>query len=239
MGMHWDFHGLQQGVLESRYKRFLADVRLPTGEIVVAHCPNTGAMTGCQKPGSRVWMSPSRNPKRKLAWTLELVETAEGMACVHSALANRVVAAALQEKILAPLANFSALRSEVASGGNTRLDFKLEGETVIWVEVKAVSWCSAEGLGLFPDAVSLRAKKHVEELVGLLATGARAALIFCVFHSGVTRVSPAWDVDAAYALALAKAADQGLEVYALGVDISRDGLRATRALTVQGLAGVG
>ena len=224
MGMHWDFHGLQQGVLESRYKRFLADVRLPTGEIVVAHCPNTGAMTGCQKPGSRVWMSPSRNPKRKLAWTLELVETAEGMA---------------QEKILAPLANFSALRSEVASGGNTRLDFKLEGETVIWVEVKAVSWCSAEGLGLFPDAVSLRAKKHVEELVGQLATGARAALIFCVFHSGVTRVSPAWDVDPAYALALAKAADQGLEVYALGVDISRDGLRATRALTVQGLAGVG
>ena len=99
MGAHWVFSELQEGVLERRYKRFLADVVLPSGAKVVAHCPNTGSMTGCQQAGSRVWLSHNANPKRKLRWTLELVETPGGIVCVHSALANKVVAAALQQRL--------------------------------------------------------------------------------------------------------------------------------------------
>jgi len=240
MELHWHFQELEKGALIKRYKRFLADVVLPTGETVVAHCPNTGAMTGCQEPGSSVWLSASHNPKRKLAWTLELVETQQGMVCVHSSLANRVVQAALKDRILTPLADFKTLRSEVPAGNNTRLDLRLEGgERPIWVEIKAVSWCGDDGQGLFPDAVSLRARRHIKELAALRSPGCRAALVFCVFHAGVTRVAPAVDVDPEYAEALWEASRSGLEVYGLGVEVSVRGLRATHQLPVEGVARVG
>ncbi len=240
MEFHWNFQGLEKGVLKRRYKRFLADVVLPTGETVVAHCPNTGAMTGCQEPGSSVWLSASNNPKRKLAWTLELVETQRGMVCVHSSLANRVVQAALEDRILAPLADFKTLRTEVQAGSNTRLDLRLEGgERPIWVEIKAVSWCLDGGRGLFPDAVSLRARRHIQELAGLRSPECRSALVFCVFHSGIKQVAPAVDVDPEYAAVLWDASRSGLEVYGLGVDVSVRGLRATHQLPVEGVARVG
>ena len=231
MTWHWGFDNLEQGILQRRYKRFLADVKLQNGEIVVAHCPNTGAMKGCQQTGSRVWLSPSDNPKRKLAWTLELVEDQGSLVCVHSVLANRVVEGALKDGIFPELSGFDTLHREVNLGANTRVDFRLAvGAASIWVEVKAVSWCVGAGLGQFPDAVSVRARKHVQELASLVSSGTRAALIFCAFHQGIERIVPALEVDPKYAEALVGAVQAGVEIYGLGVEISPRGLKATKPL---------
>lgn len=235
MSWHWAFDNLEPGVLQKRYKRFLADVELPNGEVVVAHCPNTGAMRGCQQPGSRVWLSRSDNPKRKLAWTLELVEDRGSLVCVHSVLANPMVEAALRGGIFPELAVFDSLHREVSLRSNTRVDFKLEVKGLpIWVEVKAVSWCVGNGLGQFPDAVSVRARKHLQELADLVSSGCRAALIFCAFHSKIQRIAPAVEIDPQYAAALALAIKGGVEVYGLGVDITPQGLRATKPLIMEG-----
>ncbi|MDG1064878.1 MAG: DNA/RNA nuclease SfsA [Luminiphilus sp.] len=235
MTWHWSFDSLEPGILQKRYKRFLADVTLQNGEVVVAHCPNTGAMRGCQQPGSRVWLSRSDNPKRKLAWTLELVEDNGDLVCVHSVLANRVVEAALHEGIIPELAGFDRLHREVNLGTNTRVDFRLEAEAApIWVEVKAVSWCVGDGLGQFPDAVSARARKHVLELAGLVNSGCRGALVFCAFHSRIERIAAAVEVDPEYAEALSQAVQAGVEVYGLSMNISPQGLRAVQPLSMEG-----
>ena len=160
------FSPLTQGLLIKRYKRFLADITLPDGREVTAHCPNTGSMTGCIEPGWPVWLSHSDNPKRKLAWTLELVESPEGMICVHSALANRIVGEALERPGLLPFEAFNDIRSEVRYGKGSRADFVLSGDGGrLYVEVKAVTLHVGDGLGLFPDAVSDRARRHVEERI--------------------------------------------------------------------------
>lgn len=211
---------LQRGTLIRRYKRFLADVSLPDGTEVVAHCPNTGAMTGCAEPGWEVWLSHSDNPKRKLAWTLELVESPAGLICVHSALANRVVAEALAVNFLPSLAGIAPIRSEVRYGDRSRADFKLGNEpSAVYVEVKAVTLHVGDGLGLFPDTVSDRARRHVEELIDVVATGQRGVMIFCALHEAIDRIAPAQAIDPRYARALVEAQRAGVEVYGLGVSL--------------------
>ncbi|WP_040481606.1 DNA/RNA nuclease SfsA [Luminiphilus syltensis] len=216
-----DFPKLQAGVLERRYKRFLADVLLPSGERVVAHCPNTGAMTGCAEPGSRVWLSHSDNPRRKLSWTWELVETESGMACIHSARANAVVREAIESQLIDFAEDCATLRSEVKFGAGSRVDLMAEwddGRRQL-IEVKAVTLCRDRGVGVFPDAVSVRAKKHIKELMAVRDANTRVALVFCVFHEGIERVAAAGDIDPDYAHDLAAAAAGGLELLALKVSL--------------------
>lgn len=235
-GVAMEFSSLQEGVLERRYKRFLADVVLPDGQRVTAHCPNTGAMTGCAPPGARVWLSASTNPKRKLAWTLELVETPEGLVCVHSALANRVVEESLLGGLPVALAGFEVLKREVKYGQNSRADFRLDFTVgAVMVEVKAVTLLTERGLGLFPDAVSARARRHVEDLAAVVAAGQRAALVFCVLHEGIERVAPAESIDPDYSAALKRAVRSGVEVYALRTAVSPVGVMAIDELPVTGL----
>ena len=229
--MSLDYPSLVRGNLIKRYKRFLADVQLDSGETVTAHCPNTGAMTGMTDSDSPVWLLASNNPKRKLPWTFELVSTDTGMACVHSARANGLVGAALQEGLIPELANFERYRPEVKYGNGSRADFLLEnGTDTVTVEVKAVTLHLGDGLGVFPDTVSDRARKHARELAGVVTQGQRAAMVFCVLHSGITRVAPAAEIDPAYAAALGDAIQAGVEVYALGTDISPSGIRVTGLL---------
>lgn len=211
-----EYSDLTRGTLVRRYKRFLADVQLASGEQVVAHCPNTGAMTGLAEPGWPVWLNPSHNPKRKLAWTWELVETPAGLACIHSARANRVVGEALARGLPAAIGPGWRIRPEVRLASGSRADFLLEREQgLLYVEVKAVTLLRPGGLGAFPDAVSERAQRHVRELAAAIAPGVRAAIVFAVFHSGVTRVAAAADIDPDYAATLAESSARGLEVYAL------------------------
>ncbi|MEE4204231.1 MAG: DNA/RNA nuclease SfsA [Halieaceae bacterium] len=232
-----EFSKLTPGTLERRYKRFLADIVLADGRRVTAHCPNTGAMTGLTAPGLPVWLSESDNPARKLRWTLELVETDRGMVCVHSALANKVVGEALREQRIEPLAGGWKIRSEVRLPGSARIDFVLsQGEQRVVVEVKAVTLLDDGGLGLFPDARSERAQKHAEALAASVSLNTRAVLLYCVFHTGIERVSPALDIDPAYAGAVLDAVAAGVEVLACACAISPGGIEVTGMLPVEGVA---
>jgi sugar fermentation stimulation protein A len=225
------FENLTEGVLCRRYKRFLADVEMPDGKLITVHCPNTGAMTGCAEPGSRVWLSHSDSKTRKYPHTWELVETAHGMACIRSVLANQVVREAFEAGRIPGFDAYSELRSEVRYGGASRADLLLAGEAGrAYVEVKSVTLCRDGGVGAFPDAVSKRGQKHLHELRSIRDKKTRGVMFFCVFHSGIETVCAAGDIDPAYRLALRGAIAAGVEVLAWKADISTAGIELSRPL---------
>jgi len=225
---------LTTGTLLRRYQRFLADVRLDGGETVIAHCANTGSMLGLNQPGSRVWLSRSDNPKRKLAWTWELVEPTPGVLCgIHTGRANALVLEALEAGMLPELAGYREVRREAPLGTNSRSDLRLDyGDAVCHVEVKSVTAAGLDGIGWFPDAVSVRAVKHLRELSGCVARGERAAVVFCVQRPDVMAVRPAEHIDPAFASALVQAADRGVELYALGASVNPEVIALERRLLV-------
>lgn len=223
------------GTLIRRYKRFLADIQLDDGREVTVHCPNTGSMKNCAEPGSRVWIDLHQRPGRKLPGTWELVETAPGqLACVHSARANAVIAAALAEGVITPLAGYPLVRREVTLlPGASRFDFLLSNSAdSCVVEVKSVTLALGAGEGAFPDAVSLRGQKHLRELTSLAQAGQRSCLLFCVMHSGIDRVRPADEVDPAYGLLLRQARAAGVLVLGWSVRPTPLGLEVAEELAV-------
>lgn len=218
---------LVQGRLLKRYKRFLADVCLDDGQTVTAHCPNTGSMLGCQPDDARVWLSPASNPKRKLRYTWELVETAPGqLACVNTARPNAQARAAVEAGTIAGLAGYGKVRAEVRYGEeNSRIDLHLSGHARLadaWVEVKNVTLCE-DGVGYFPDAVTARGQKHLRELMAQVGRGDRAVLLFCVNHTGIGEVRPADHIDPVYGSLLRDAADAGVELMAWQADLADGG----------------
>ncbi|MFT6956485.1 MAG: sugar fermentation stimulation protein A [Halieaceae bacterium] len=226
-----DLPNLEQGLLLRRYKRFLADVELASGEVITVHCPNTGAMTGCAPDRGRVWLSRSDSKTRKYPHTWELVETPVGLACIHSARANKVVAEAFEASVLPGFEGYPEVRREVKYGRGCRADLLLSGPTGrVFVEVKAVTLCRENGQGVFPDAVSERGRKHLEELRDIVDESTRAMMLFCVFHTGIDRVSAAGDIDPRYRAALEEALSAGIEVEAWGVDISTQRMVLTERL---------
>ena len=225
------FDDLIQARLLRRYKRFLADVELPDGETITVHCPNTGAMTGCAEPGARVWLSTSAVKTRKYPNTWELVETAHGLACIHSAKANQVVREAFLAGMIEGFETYPELRTEVKYGQGSRADLLLQGpKGRVFVEVKSVTLWRSGGQGAFPDAVSERGRKHVQELQAVLDAETRAVLFFCVFHSGIKMVCTAGDIDPRYRDALAEAMAAGVQVIAWGAAISAAGIELSGPL---------
>ena len=223
--------GLAQGRLLRRYKRFLADVEMPDGSVITAHCPNTGAMTGCAEPGARVWLSVSDSRTRKYPHTWELVETEAGMACIHSVRANKLVLDAFNRGMIPGFEDYPDMRTEVSYGKGSRADLLLQGPPGrVFVEVKSVTLCAADGQGLFPDAVSERGRKHLLELRDVLATDTRAIMFYCALHTGITRVSAAGEIDPRYRDTLAEVIDSGVEVMAWGADISPGAMALARPL---------
>ncbi|MCX3309796.1 DNA/RNA nuclease SfsA [Pantoea vagans] len=218
---------LKSARLIARYKRFLADVETPEGEVLTIHCANTGAMTGCATPGDTVWYSTSDSLTRKYPHSWELTETQQGhWICVNTLRANQLVAEALDQDQLPSLAGYSHRQAEVKYGSEkSRIDFLLKAEARrnCYIEVKSVTLLH-EGKGYFPDAVTIRGQKHLRELATVAAEGHRAVLLFAVLHSGIEDVSPARHIDAAYAEQLAQAQREGVEVLAYQADLSAEGM---------------
>ena len=211
--------------LLKRYKRFLADVRLPDGREITIHCPNTGSMKNCVVPNSPCWYSVSESKTRKYQQTLEIVITPSGdWAGINTARTNELVEAALHENIIVELSGYQSLRREVMYGNEkSRIDFLLENhpqdKRACYLEVKNVTLMENEGQGLFPDAVSERGSKHLRELMHMVQQGHRAVLLFCVQHTGIKTVSPADAIDPIYGKTLREALEAGVEIIAYGAEI--------------------
>jgi sugar fermentation stimulation protein A len=229
---------LIEGRLLKRYKRFLADIELPGGGIVTAHTANTGAMSGCCEPGSRVWLSRSDNPKRKYPLTWEIIEVAPEVLCgINTMLSNKLVREAIESGFIAELDGYQIVRSEVRYGNeNSRIDLLLESDASqnrppCYVEVKNVTLADGE-TGLFPDAVTARGTKHLRELMFMVEQGARAVIFYCVQRNDCSEVRPADAIDALYGKTLREALASGVEALAYSFQVSPEEIRPILRLSV-------
>ena len=230
---------LYEGRLIKRYKRFLADIDLG-GEVVTAHCPNPGAMTGLKDPGLRVWLSRSPDPKRKLPYTLELVETEGGLVGIHTGRPNAIVAEAIAAGRIPDLAGYETLRREVKYGVNSRIDMLLEspGRPPCYVEVKNVHLVRPDGPNPgaheFPDSVTARGAKHLDELSAMVAAGHRAVMLFCIQRMDGDRLTLARDIDPTYGLAFDRARAAGVEALAWECAVTLERVVLNRPVPVIG-----
>lgn len=227
-GLRWG--PLTEGRLVRRYKRFLADVRLADGELAVAHTANTGAMLGCSEPGRRVWLSRHDSPGRKLPYTLEMIEMPSALVGVNTGVPNRLVRAAAEAGRIPELAGPGRVRSEVTRG-SSRLDLLIEREGApdTLVEVKNCT-LAENGAALFPDAVTQRGTKHLDELIRLVGEGCRAVIFILVQRADATRFSPADHIDPAWGAKLREALAAGVELLPYRARLDLRGIRLDRRL---------
>ena len=222
----------QSGTLIKRYKRFLADISLENNEVLTVHCPNSGSMRGCSDPGSRVVISKSDNPKRKYAWTLEMVENDNVWIGVNTSLTNKLVHEALSTGIITEFGKIKAIRPEVKVSVSSRLDFLLETEIgQVYLEVKNCS-LAENNLALFPDAVTARGTKHLHELDRLRQDGFNCAVLFCVQRTDTDSCAPATILDPLYAQTLHEVYGRGVNVLAYQAEVQPDEIRITKGLPV-------
>ena len=221
-----------------RYKRFLADVMLPTGEAITAHVANPGAMTGLDAPGSNVWLSKSDNPKRKLPYSWELVEVDFGagteLVGVNTAHPNVLAGEAIRNNVIPDMVGYASIRREVKYGKNSRIDFLLEddGRPPCYVEIKNVHLMRSAGLAEFPDSVTARGAKHLDELVAMVAGGARAVMLYVIQIGSSERFALARDIDPAYGAAFDRARAAGVEALAWKCAISAEEIAVAEPVTL-------
>lgn len=221
-----------------RYKRFLADVLLESGEAVTVHVANPGAMTGLATPGARVWLSRSANPNRKLPFSWELVEADFGagieLVGVNTAHPNALVAEAIAAGLFPALAGYTTVRREVKYGKNSRVDFLLESphRPPCYVEVKNVHLMRRAGLAEFPDSVTARGAKHLDELGAAVTAGSRAVMLYLIQICSTDRFALARDIDPAYGAAFDRARTRGVEAIAYRCAIAGEGIDVVAAVPI-------
>lgn len=225
------------GTLIKRYKRFLADIRLECGENITAHCPNPGRMTGLSNPGSRVWVSCSPNPNRKLPFTLELIEADGGLVGVNTHHPNKIVREAIESHKIAQLEGYDSLRTEVKYAERSRVDILLEDEKMgrCWVEVKNVHLRrdsrESNGTAEFPDSVTVRGSKHIEDLVDQIKMGDKSILIFLIQRMDCKDFKIARDIDPLYYETLLRGMENGLEVLCFDTNITLSSISLRNSIT--------
>ncbi len=220
------FPELIPGTLMKRYKRFLADIRLDDGRQVTAHCPNSGAMTGCCEPGRRVFLSLQDKPRRKLKYTWEIIDMPGSLVGVNTLLPNRLIARAITSGAIAPLAGYTEVRPEVRVGERSRIDLMLTRKDAApcYVEIKNCTLVK-DGLACFPDAVTVRGRTHLVELQTLVASGYRGVMVYLIQRMDAHRFAPAVHIDPAYAAELKKAIENGVEILVYDVELDRYRIR--------------
>ncbi len=224
---------LQPARLIRRYKRFLADCRLEDGREVTAHCANPGSMMGLAAPGTRIWLEPNDDPKKKLKYGWRLVDHENGhFTGVDTSIPNKALKAALQARKIAPLAAYDTVRAEVKYGEKSRIDFLLSADRHpdAYVEVKSVTLSRTPGLAEFPDSVTARGARHLEELARMTRAGHKAVLFYLVQRTDCDRVGIARDIDPVYGRAFDAARAAGVDVLAFDTLISPEHIDVRRPL---------
>ena len=222
---------LYPGILLKRYKRFFADIELVTGEIITAHCPNTGPMTCISTPGSLVQVSRSDSPKRKLPYTWEMIQVHENdptWVGVNTGMPNRIVKLLLEKFLIPELGNYSQIRFEVPYGEDkkSRVDFLLDGgdlDRPVYVEVKSTTWAQNQ-LVLFPDTVTTRGQKHLRELTNLMPD-ADAVMLYFINRSDCFYFAPGESADPMYGQLFRAAIAQSVKVLPCRFEITPEGIR--------------
>lgn len=219
-----------------RYKRFLADVTLIGGERITASVPNTGSMLGLTAPGARVFLSQSQDGKRKYSHRLEIVEADGTLVGINTGLPNRLAEEAIAGGLIADLADYPLVRREQRYGERSRIDLLLEapGRPPAYVEVKNVHFRRHPGLAEFPDTVTERGTRHLEELARMCRAGHRAVMIYLIQRGDCRRFALCGDLDPAYAAAFAAARSQGVEAYAVRCHISPEAIVPDCAIDIAG-----
>jgi len=224
---------LQSAFFLRRYKRFLVDVELPGGGEMTVHCPNTGSMRGCLTPGNRVYLSRSDNPKRKYAHTLEMIMVNQTWVGINTIRTNHLVREAMEKGLVKELGDPDEIKSEVKVSDRSRLDFLVRrGQRKIYIEVKNCTLVE-NGTAMFPDAVTERGRRHLQELMALKKKGWDAGLIFCVQRMDADRFRPAAEIDLLYSEILAAAAQAGVGVWAYQADVAPGQIEIVRSLPVK------
>jgi len=215
---------LLSGYFIKRYKRFLVDVRLENGDIVIAHCPNSGSMKSCMGENWPVKLSKSDNPKRKLNYTLEMIHNGKCWIGLNTILANRIGQEAIENEKIPELSGYDSLRREVKYSDNSRIDILLEKpDDKCYVEIKNVSLVE-DGIYKFPDAVTSRGTKHLNDLMKMKQEGHCAVLLFCIQRNDGKWFEPAMEIDPVYADTLSKAVDAGVEVFCYRAEVNPEGI---------------
>lgn len=224
------FNKLTKGKLIKRYKRFLADVELESGEKVTAHCTNTGSMKSVNIPGEDVLLTPVKDPKRKTKFTWEMIKINDQWVGVNTGNANTLAFEWVSNNEILGLENLNDLKRE-QKFGDSRFDiYGFDGEKQVWMEVKNVSLKEGE-FALFPDAVTTRGQKHLKTLMHVIEQGHRAAMIYVIQRSDVNQFAAAKDIDPDYAQLLEEAKQKGVEVYVCQAKLSETGIELWRMLT--------
>lgn len=223
------------GKLIKRYKRFLSDVELENGDVVTAHCANSGSMLECKEPGSKVWLSPATNPNRKLKFTWELIKVGDGLVGINTGLPNGLVEQAIKDGTIAELSGYDSIRREVKYGKNSRIDLLLEGEgrSKCYVEVKNVTLKRGDGPAEFPDAVTSRGAKHLVELSDMVAEGHRAVMVYLVQREDCESFTIAEDIDPAYGAALRDALKKGVETVCYACKITPEEITVVAPVKIE------
>jgi sugar fermentation stimulation protein A len=228
----YNYPVLIPGILRQRYKRFFADIELDSGEIITAHCPNTGPMTGVCNPGSRVRVSQSDNPKRKLAYTWEMIEVNASQTTwvgINTGLPNRIIKLALEQGLFPDLTGAaSCIRPEVPYGkdNKSRIDFLVTSESSnlpIYIEVKNTTLAQGE-VALFPDTVTTRGQKHLQELMALLPE-AKPVMLYFINRSDCCYFAPGDRFDPTYGKLLRAAIEKGVQVLPCRFEVTPEGIR--------------
>jgi len=223
---------LIRGRFIKRYKRFLTDVELQNGKVVVAHCANSGSMLSVNDPGAEVWISPAKNPDRKLRYTWEIIRIGQTLVGVNTSHPNTIGADAVAKGKIPELKGYDTIKREVKYGNNSRIDLLLNrndpnNDINCYVEIKSVTMKRDRSRNApveFPDAVTTRGTKHLVELSNMVKEGHRAVMLYLVQRTDSPAFSIAGDIDPNYERGLAKAIEAGVEVLCYACRVTRQGI---------------
>ena len=216
---------LISGLFIKRYKRFFVDIKIKN-QIITAHCPNTGSMYGLLKEGNRVWVSKSKNPNRKLKYTLEIIQDKKSMVGVNTHSTNKIVKHGLQNNLIQEFKDIKAIEPEIRFGLNTRFDFLISfKKSKAFVEVKNVTLSRKKKVAEFPDAITSRGLKHINELMKASKKGYKIFILYLIQRNDCNLFTIAKDIDTEYAKALSKAVKNNLKILCYDCKFSSKGIK--------------